>query len=194
MTTVFLMAGSIRRESLARRLAAACVPLLERAGAGVIQPSAELLASIPLYHGDEEAASGLPEAVRELQVQMARADAMLFACPEYNGSVTPLLKNTLDWCSRTDRAATGPTGLACFAGKAAGLVATSPGALGGLRAMVHVRDVLGYLGMLPIPQQLAVPKAHEAFAGDGTLADARRQSALAAVCDALVDAARRLRG
>jgi NAD(P)H-dependent FMN reductase len=100
--------------------------------------------------------------------------------------MTPLLVNTLAWCSRVDPANPSGSGLAIFADKPAALVGSSPGALGGLRALIHLRDLLGYLGMLVIPQQLAVPRAHQAFRDDGSLLDEAQRAKLAAVASALV--------
>jgi NAD(P)H-dependent FMN reductase len=84
-------------------------------------------------------------------------DGFLIACPEYNGSITPPLKNTIDWVSRPSPA---EPDLQPFRGKTAALLATSPGALGGIRGLVHVRAILSGIGVLVLPDQLAVPKAH----------------------------------
>lgn len=190
-TRVLILPGSSRRESLARRLAAACVAPLEREGARV-----DLLDladwTIPLYNGDLETASGLPEGVIALQRRLADARAVLVVNPEYNGSITPLLKNTLDWCSRPNPQDPARSGAAVYAGRVAAVVATSPGPLGGMRVLFHVRDILGYLGMQVIPQQLAVGRAGEAIGADGRLVDERQQGQLEGVLRALVDTARRL--
>jgi NAD(P)H-dependent FMN reductase len=144
---------------------------------------------MPLYHADLEAAQGIPDAARRLQALIAEHDALLIASPEYNGSITPLLVNTLDWCSRTDAQHAAASGLAIFADKPVAIVGSSPGALGGLRALFHLRDLLGYLGMVVIPQQLAVPRAHQAFDAGGVLIDEQQRARLASVASALVRAA-----
>lgn len=189
---ILVMAGSARRESLARRLAQACVAPLQHAGAEV-----NLLElgdyPAPLYHGDLEAASGLPDGIVSLQQQLAACDGLLVVNPEYNGSITPLLKNTLDWCSRPNPEDPARSGGAVYAGRAAAVLATSPGPLGGMRVLFHVRDILGYLGMQVIPQQLAVGRAHEAIGPDHRLVDPKQQATLDGVAKALVDTARRLR-
>src|SRR6266404_2722346 len=100
-----------------------------------------------------------------------------------------VLVNTLDWCSRVDRANPTRSGLAIFADKPAALVGSSPGAFGGLRALIHLRDLLGYLGMVVIPQQVVIPRAHQAFDPDGGLVDPTQRAALEAVAAALVRAA-----
>ena len=189
---IVVMAGSRRREGLSRRVAQVCARAVREAGAEV-----ELIDlddyPAPLYDGDLEAASGLPEAIVRLQRVLHASDGMLVVNPEYNGSLTPLLKNTLDWCSRPNPADPERSGGKVYAGRAAAVVGSSPGALGGMRVLFHVRDVLGYLGMQVIPQQLAVGKAGEAVGEDERLRDAAQQAMLDTLAVALVDTARRLR-
>ena len=189
---IVVMAGSRRREALSRRVAAACVRALDAAGAEV-EPVELDDYPAPLYDGDLEAASGLPEAIVRLQRMLHASDGVLVVNPEYNGSLTPLLKNTLDWCSRPNPADPERSGGKVYAGRAAAVVGSSPGALGGMRVLFHIRDVLGYLGMQVIPQQLAVGKAGEAVGDDDRLRDAAQQDMLDKLAAALVDTARRLR-
>ena len=92
---------------------------------------------------------------------------------EYNSSLPAVLKNSIDWVSRP---APGEPSLAAFRGKVATLMSASPGALGGLRGLVHVRSILGNLGVIVLPDQTAVAKAHEAFQPDGSLVDPKRQA------------------
>lgn len=190
---IVVMAGSRRREAVSRRVAAACALALEAAGAEVERIELDDYPA-PLYDGDLEAASGLPEAIVRLQRVLHASDGLLVVNPEYNGSLTPLLKNTLDWCSRPNPADPERSGGKVYAGRVAAVVGSSPGALGGMRVLFHVRDVLGYLGMQVIPQQLAVGRAGEAVGADGRLRDAAQQAMLDALAAALVDTARRLRG
>ena len=188
---VLVIAGSARRQALSKRMARAAVHALAEAGA---EPTFADLADYPqpLYDGDLEAAEGLPPGSVALQRLLASHDALLVVTPEYNGSVTPLLKNTLDWCSRKNPADPQHSGLAVYAGKPAAILSTSPGALGGMRALFHLRDLLGYLGMLVIPQQLAVGAAHEAFEPDADRLRAPAQrEALAGLAQALVRLAAR---
>ena len=190
---IVVMAGSSRREALSGRVAAACAQALEGAG-GVVERVALADYPAPLYNGDLEAESGLPACIVRLQQILHASDGLLVVNPEYNGSITPLLKNTLDWCSRPNPADRERSGAAVYAGRAAAVVGSSPGALGGMRVLFHVRDILGYLGMQVIPQQLAVAKAGDAVGEDGRLRDAAQQEMLDKLAAALVDCARRLRG
>jgi chromate reductase len=190
---IVVMAGSSRREAYSRRVAAACARALKAAGGEV--ELIELAAyPAPLYNGDLEAEAGLPDCIVRLQQILHASDGLLVVNPEYNGSITPLLKNTLDWCSRPNPADRARSGGAVYAGRAAAVVGSSPGVLGGMRVLFHVRDILGYLGMHVIPQQLAVGKAGEAVGADDRLYDPAQQEMLDKLAVALVDSARRLRG
>lgn len=98
---IVTLAGSVRSGSLNQRLAAAASKIAEDKGCRVTHVPAGDLRGLPVYDGDLESESGPPEAVTALKDLLASADGMLVASPEYNGSVTPLLKNVLDWCSRS---------------------------------------------------------------------------------------------
>src|SRR5262249_20872213 len=135
---------------------------------------------LPLYDGDLESRDGLPDNARRLKELMLAHQGLLIAAPEYNSSITAVLKNAIDWASRP---APGEAALACFTGKAAALMSASPGGLGGLRGLVHVRAILSNINVLVIPDQVAVPRAFEAFQPDGTLKDAKQHAAVVALGD-----------
>jgi len=184
-TATLVFAGSARRNALSKRVASAAAASINAVGAdATLIDLADF--EMPLYNGDLEAAVGIPEAAQRLQALIASHDAVLIVSPEYNGSMTPLLLNTLDWCSRSDRQGRQPSGLAVFAAKPAALIGSSPGALGGLRALAHLRDLLAYLGMLVIAPQFTVARAHEAIDTQGRLVDQRQQASLDALTAALV--------
>ena len=84
----------------------------------------------------------------------------LISSPEYNSSISAVLKNAIDWISRP---VAGEAPLAAFQFKAAALMSASPGALGGLRGLVHLRSILGNIGVLVLPTQVAISKGFEAF-------------------------------
>jgi len=188
MPRLLAFSGSARKESWNKRLLGPLVAGARAAGAEVTQVDLRDW-PMPLYDGDLEAASGLPESVQGFKALMLEHHGLLLACPEYNSSITPLLKNTIDWCSR---AAPGEAPLACYKGKVAGLVSASPGALGGLRGLVTVRMILGNLQMHMLPQQVAVGGAAQAFGEDGKLLDPKRQAAVEALGAATADLAARL--
>ncbi len=150
---------------------------------------------IPLYHGDLEAASGMPANARKLRELFLAHDALLIASPENNSSMTALLKNTINRLSRDVGEGRGQdSGLAPWRGKVAGLMAASPGAFGGVRALPHLRQVLATLGVTVLGTQVAVPRADTVFAADGSLADERAAKSVRALAQALADAAGRLGG
>ena len=122
---ILAFAGSARRDSLNKKLLQVAVAGARAAGAEVTVLDLRDL-PLPLYDGDLEAAEGLPANARALKQQLRAHAGLLLACPEYNSSVTPLLKNAIDWASRAEP---GEAPLACFEGKVAGLVSASPGAL-----------------------------------------------------------------
>ena len=187
---LLILPGSIRTGSYNAKLAALAADHARQAGVEVDLVTPEDLRPIPLYDGDLEAGTGLPAAVKSLKQRFIAAQAIVLACPEYNSSITPLLKNTLDWVSRAE--SDDEPSLAAYKGKVAGLVSASPGGFGGLRGLVTVRSILGNIGVLVVPGQFCVPKAYEAFDDSGKLKDAHQQKSLAGVVDEVIRVAKAL--
>jgi len=167
--SILAFAGSVRSGSHNARLLSAAVAAARDVGADVTEVDLRDY-PMPIFDEDLEKEQGLPEPVRRLRTLALDHTGLLIACPEYNSSITPLLKNTIDWLSRRQP---GEGQLAVFDGKVAALVAASPGALGGLRGLFHVRDILQNIRVtvLPDPFMIAVPKAHDAFTDDGAVKD-----------------------
>jgi NAD(P)H-dependent FMN reductase len=187
---ILAFAGSAREGSFNRMLARVAVEGARAAGAEVTVIDLRDY-PLPVFDQDLEAESGLPENARKLKELFLAHDGLLVACPEYNSSITPLLKNVIDWVSR--KAAPDEPMLAAYSGKVAAILAASPGALGGLRSLRHVREILGNIGVLVLPQQQAVPKAHEAFAEDGTLKDGKLAARIEGLGAALAETLAKLR-
>jgi len=187
---ILAFAGSARAESMNKKLVAVAAAAARAAGGDVTLVDLRDF-QMPLYDGDLEASLGLPESVKRMKALLLAHDGLLLSCPEYNSSITPLLKNTIDWVSRP---APGEAPLACFEGKVAALLAASPGALGGLRGLVHVRAILGNIGVLVLPAQVAVGKAYEAFDADGKLKDAKQLVSVAKLAGQLVQTVAKLKG
>jgi len=186
---ILAFAGSTRRESFNRRLQRIAVSGAERAGADVtVVDLAEY--PLPLFNQDLHETEGLPEAAAKLKQLFLEHDGLLIASPEYNSSITPLTKNTIDWVSR-ESAGEGP--LAAYRGKVAALISASPGGLGGLRGLVHLRSILGNIGVLVLPAQIAIPQAHQAFTDDGRLKDEKRQAAVEDIGAQLVELTRKMK-
>jgi NAD(P)H-dependent FMN reductase len=190
---ILVFAGSARRDSLNKKLARSAAQYAREAGAEATFVDLDDY-PIPLYHGDLEAASGMPENARKLREIFLAHNALLIASPENNSSLTALLKNTIDWLSRDVGEGKGEdSGLAPWRGKVAGLMAASPGAFGGVRALPHLRQVLSTLGVTVLGSQVAVPKADAAFAADGSIADERVARSVRSLAAAVADLARRTR-
>lgn len=163
-------AGSLRAASFNRKLLTVAVAGARAAGAEVTLLDLRDFA-MPLYDGDLEAAHGIPPAARELKRLFKEHHGFLIACPEYNTSITAVLKNTIDWVSRQDGA---ESGRVPYEGKVAGLFSASPGPLGAVRSLEAVRGILMSLGCLVLPQRGSIVRAGEAFAADGTLKDQKQ--------------------
>jgi chromate reductase, NAD(P)H dehydrogenase (quinone) len=177
---LLLIAGSARSGAYSVKLRDAARAVADAAGAQTSVLDLRTLA-LPLYDGDIEASQGVPAGAATLRDAMAAHDAVVIVTPEYNGFPTPLFINAFDWLSRLK------DGVAAVANKPVALLSSSPGALGGLRAMNTLRLYLQMnFQMLVVPQQQAVSKAHEAFAADGTLADAKAAALLAGVVNAVL--------
>jgi len=176
-TKILAFAGSARAGSYNKKLLAIAAEGARATGAEVTVIDLRDF-PMPIMDEDLEAANGAPEHAKRLKDLFDAHDALLIACPEYNSSITPLLKNAIDWVSRADdRRAP----VACYQGKVAAILSASPGGLGGLRCLVHVRAILGNIGVVVIPDQVTIPKAGEAFAADGSLKDGKVQATVAAI-------------
>ena len=166
MTNIAVIVGSIREGSYNRALGELAAAGLEAQGARVTRVDLAAF-DLPLYSAALEADAFPPDAQR-LKALFAAQDGLLFVSPEYNGSLPPLLKNAIDWASR-------PTGdeslvaLTAYRGKAAAVMSASISPFGGLRGLMHLRQILSTIQMLVIPEQVVVPAAHAAFAEDGSL-------------------------
>ena len=190
MTRILVVPGSTRTDAFSKRLARATVKLGEQTGAQATFADLRDHA-MPLYDGDLEAAQGVPEAALRLRQAMLQHDALLFVSPEYNASIPAVLKNAIDWLSRPYAA---EPGVSPFKNKVAALLSSSPGALGGLRGLVHLRQILQNLGVLVISEQFALGNASSAFGPDGSLADGKQAAGVMAVVQRLMQVAGRLAG
>jgi chromate reductase len=162
---ILAFAGSTRSDSFNKKLTKIAVNGAIDAGVEVTFIDLRDF-PMPLYDGDLEQREGLSANTRKLKDLMLTHQGFLISSPEYNSSISGVLKNTIDW---TTRQTEGESPLACYKGKIAGLMSASPGGLGGLRGLVHIRSILENIGVLVIPDQVAIAKAHEVFNSDGTL-------------------------
>jgi NAD(P)H-dependent FMN reductase len=180
---ILVFAGSARRDSQNKKLAARAAAIAKGHGAAVtLIDLADYDA--PIYSGDIESASGLPETMRQLKAQFASHDGFLISTPEYNGHVPPLLINCFSWASRAENE---ERSMVAFAGKKAGLMAASPGRLGGIRVLPRLRSTLADLGVMVVPGFVSLPGASKAFSDDGTLSE-DVESSIAALVQRLTEA------
>ena len=185
---IVVFAGSARKDSLNKRLARVAAESVRAAGAtATFVDLADY--PMPIYDGDLETREGMPPNARKLKDLFIEHQGLLIVSPENNASVSALLKNTLDWISRQDGE---ESGLAPYKGKVAAIAGASPGALGGLRGLTHLRAILQNLSVLVLTEQFALGHAHEAFDEDGKLKDAKHQSAIGALAKRLVEVSTKL--
>ena len=176
MTTPRILAfsGSSRKDSWNRKI-------LEVAAEGAREARAEVTVvtladyPMPIYDGDWHEEHGVPPAMLELRALMMASNGLLIASPEYNTSITPLLKNTIDWLSQ---GVNHESGHAPFQGKVGGLIGASNGAFGTIRALPHVSNILANLGVLML-SVVAVPTVAKAFDAAGDMTNERVKSRLA---------------
>jgi len=180
---ILAFAGSARRDSFNRKFLAVAVEAARGAGAEVTLLDLNEYV-LPLYHGDLEDAAGLPENATKLISLIERHQGLLIASPEYNSMITPLLKNTLDWCTRGDGDP--------FGGKVAAVVSASPGAFGAVRSLVMAQQLLLKLGCHVVPGQVALPQAGKAFDAAGQLTDTRALKSVNTLAAALVATTKKL--
>ncbi|GED23492.1 NADPH-dependent FMN reductase [Halomonas halmophila] len=185
---ILVFAGSAREASYNKQLARLAAQRIEALGG---TPTFVDLRDypVPLYDGDLEEQQGLPDNVVALRQLLAEHQGLLIASPEYNGFVTPLLVNTIDWLTRPHQ---GESGLALFQDRQAALVGASPGGLGGLRALNPLRQLLTNIGVTVLPNQLAVGGAGDAFNAQGQLTDDKQRDSLDAICQRLITTLDRL--
>ncbi len=185
---ILVFAGSIRTGSFNASLAALAAKELALAGADVTHISLQDF-PMPIYDGDLEASSGPPENAIKLKRMMMTHAGVFIASPEYNASVTPLLKNTLDWISRVRDGKEPP--LAAYKNRVFALGSASNGRFGGMRSLLALRQVLEIgCGALVMPDQISVSGAADAYDEMGHLKDTRMADSLRSVVRRLIDMAR----
>ena len=190
---LLVFAGSTRAASFNRQLARVAASMGEFRGADVTLLELSSL-NIPLYNADLEAQGTPPDVIRLKELMYAH-EGWIICSPEYNGSMTALLKNTLDWASSPVKGdATWQDGTRSFRGKVVGMLSASPGALGGLRSQSHLGPLLTNLGCWLAPTAFALGSAGSAFDGAGQLVQAAHTERVRAVVDQVLWASARLHG
>jgi chromate reductase len=159
---ILAFAGSLREHALSKRVLKIAIRGAEKAGAEVTYVDLRDY-PMPIYNLDEHERDGFHEKALAFQGLLVQHDGFLIASPEYNGSLPGALKNAIDWASRpSDKYPRS----AVFSGKFAAMMSSSPGSLGGVRSLSHLRGVLTSISVNVLPQEIAVPFAEEKFVGN----------------------------
>ena len=176
---IIAFSGSLRAGSHNTRLLGAAIREMSALECEVTRISLEDY-PLPIYDANLEEKSGVPKNAEKLARLFHEHDGMLIVTPEYNGSLSPLMKNTIDWVSRVSSDKHGD--ISPYRGKVAAICAASPGAMGGISMLYHLRDILFRLGVLVISEQAAIGNAGSAFDDMDQLTDKRQAKFLADTC------------
>lgn len=173
---ILAFAGSTRKNSWNKQLVK-----IAAAGAGEAGATVTFIDlsdyELPMFDEDLESSQGIPDKALELKELFKSHQGFLISSPEYNSSISAVLKNTIDWVSRPME---GEQTLEAFKGKVVSLMSASPGGLGGLRGLNHVRSILNNIGCIVLPTQVAIAKAHEAMS-DGELVNPQQKDSILAL-------------
>ncbi|MEO0547888.1 MAG: NAD(P)H-dependent oxidoreductase [Pseudomonadota bacterium] len=178
MTKIIIIPGSSREGSFNRKLASSIAKSIESHGATATEVNLSDY-PMPIFNEDWESENGAPAEAKALAQLIAEHQGVVFVTPEYNASLPPLLKNTIDWLSRG-------VGVKVYQDRVFALAACSPGGLGGIRCLSHLRDVLLNVGAEMITPQIAVGQANTAFNEDMTLSNERTAGMLDGLSATLV--------
>ncbi len=190
-TKILIFAGSTRQNSFNRKLANVAASLARNKGAEVSHIELGNF-DIPMYNADLEA-TGTPADVLRLKELMFAHPGWIICSPEYNGSYTALLKNTIDWASSPVKGhPVWSSGTKPFADKVVGLLSASPGARGGLRSLSHLTPLMLNLQCWVAPKQHALSAAGQAFDAQGQLLHDKDEQAVQAVIDQVLFATEHL--
>jgi len=177
---ILCFSGSTRSGSINARLLDAAIGELSVLDCEVTRISLKDY-PLPIYDGDLEESEGIPENAVKLVKLMSEHDGFFITCPEYNGSLSPLMKNTIDWMTRVPADQAAP-----FKDKVGAIGACSPGGMGGIAMLYHLRQILVRLKSLLVSEQVAVGNGFNAFDDMNKLTDERSHKLLAATCKSLV--------
>lgn len=191
MVNLIFLSGSIRKNSFNSKLAKSAYNI----GNNIDNVNAQFVNlaeyEMPIYNGDLEEESGLPENAKKLKEIFRNADGFFIASPEYNSSFSALLKNSLDWISRPHEENEPP--LVAFSGKVAAISSASPGGFGGMRGLVPLRMMLENISTIVIPKQLAISSAHKEFDDSGNITNERYKTSLQDLVVNFADTAKRIK-
>jgi len=181
---ILAFAGSLRKDSCNKKLLKIAVSGAENAGAEVHLIDLKNY-PLPIYDQDIEDNEGIPDAAVRLKQLLRTHDGFMIASPEYNSSISGALKNTIDWTTRPE--SENEPFLDCWNGKYAVLMSASPSNFGGMRGLVHLRAILGNIGVLVLPKDKSISQAYTAFTDSGQLKSEKDQKAVIKLGEAFAD-------
>jgi chromate reductase len=188
---ILAFAGSLRQHSYNKRVLKAAIQGAEKAGATVTFVDLRDY-PMPVYSPDDHERDGFNEKAFEFQGLLTQHDGLLIASPEHNGSIPAALKNAFEWASRQNDTYKKSD---VFSGKIAAIISASPGSLGGIRSLLHLRGVMTSLGVNVLPSEIAVSFVSDKFAGDSSeMTDERMKTMLEELGAALVDMLKKTHG
>lgn len=187
---IIAFAGSLRKGSYNKMLVKIAAEGARQAGAEVTYIDLKDY-PMPIYDGDLEAAEGLPENTKKLKEIFLNHDGLLVACPENNSSFPSAFKNAIDWLSRP---AEGFPPLECFTNKTAIIMAASTGYWGGVRVLIHLRQMFNHIKVTVLPNHINIPKAADAFDENGALKNESHHNAALGLGKKLTEYLNRLNG
>ncbi|CCV04063.1 conserved hypothetical protein [Mesorhizobium metallidurans STM 2683] len=186
---ILVFAGSVRSGAYSGRTADVAQKELAMQGAEVTRISL-IDYPLPILDEDLEKEKGIPENAMRLGRLIAAHDGLLIATPEYNGSIPPLLKNSVDWVSRARK--DGSRSFRPLAGKVAGLCSSSKGNFAGIRCINHLRAVLVRCQMEVVTPECSVSEGGNAFDEAGNFRDERLRKSMEHLCRTLIETSRLL--
>ena len=182
---ILAFAGSAREESFNKKLVRLAAKAAEEAGAEVTVIDLRDF-PMPLMDQDLQEREGIPKHGKRFKELLRQHQGWLIAAPEYNSGITPLLKNSIDWASRSESADEEP--LSVYKGKTAAIMSASPGGFGGARGLVQVRSILSNINVTVLDDQVTILKAFKAFDDTGRLTDPDQAASLQKLAQSLVAA------
>lgn len=189
MVKVLAFAGSGRKDSVNKKVVQVAAEGAKEAGAEVTFVELESF-GMPIFTEDLEAEQGMHEGAQRFKELLMAHDGFLISSPEYNSSYSALFKNAIDWASRKVGE---EKPLEAYKGKVAGIMAASPGGLGGMRVLVTLRMLMENLGTMVLPTQQAVAGAFGIFDEQGQITDEKKAKALKNIGKQLVETLEKLK-
>lgn len=186
-TKALAFAGSARSESVNKKLIIEATQIARELGSDVVLIDLKEY-PIPIYDGDFEAENGMPDNAKEIRKLMINSDLIIISSPEYNGSLSALLKNTIDWASRNEEKGYSRE---AFKGKTFVIMSASPSPHGGIKGLEHLRTIIKNIGGIVIPQSITVGNAYTAFDERGNLKDKKLHTELKCLIKNSIDTVQR---